>query len=168
MTGPLPRRPFDLQGLLEVLARHRVAYLAIGGVAVQTHGHRRTTKDLDVMPAPGRDNATRLGAALEELRARAANQPDSAALTAPRAEQLAIAAIVPPLATDYGELHIVNEPEGATDWAEMRARALVVDLDGVEVAIVGLDDLVRMKIAAGRPGDLDDVAVLTQIERRCR
>jgi len=50
----------------------------------------------------------------------------------------------------------------------MRERALVVDLDGNEVAIVSLDDLIRMKRAAGRPRDLDDIAALTQVERQKR
>lgn len=38
----------------------------------------------------------------------------------------------------------------------------MVDLDGTDVAIVSLDDLIRMKRAAGRPGDLDDIATLTK------
>jgi predicted nucleotidyltransferase len=41
-------------------------------------------------------------------------------------------------------------------------------LNGVEVAIVSLDDLIRMKRAAGRPTDLDDIATLTEVERRRR
>jgi predicted nucleotidyltransferase len=50
----------------------------------------------------------------------------------------------------------------------MRERALVVDLDGNDVAIVSLDDLIRMKRAAGRPRDLDDIATLTEVERQRR
>jgi predicted nucleotidyltransferase len=41
-----------------------------------------------------------------------------------------------------------------------------MEIDGIEVAIASLDDLIRMKRAAGRPGDLDDIAVLTEAERR--
>jgi hypothetical protein len=48
----------------------------------------------------------------------------------------------------------------------MRERALIFDLDGNEVAIVPLDDLIRMKRAAGRPGDLDDIAALTEVGRQ--
>lgn len=50
----------------------------------------------------------------------------------------------------------------------MRERALIVDLDGNEVAIVSLDDLIRMKRAAGRRADLDDIAALTEVERQKR
>lgn len=48
----VPGAPLDLRELLATLQRHEVDYTVIGGVAVQVHGHRRTTKDLDVIPDP--------------------------------------------------------------------------------------------------------------------
>jgi predicted nucleotidyltransferase len=48
----------------------------------------------------------------------------------------------------------------------MRRAALVVELDGSEVAIVSLDDLIRMKRAAGRARDLADIAALSEGERQ--
>jgi hypothetical protein len=163
--GEAPGRPLDIGRLFGVLERHGVEYLVIGGVAVQVHGHRRTTKDLDVMPAPGGENASRLAAALDDLEARVVGGGGQR-LTAADAEQLSLVPVVPSLLTEHGELHVLPEPEGAGAWDAMRERALVVDLDGVGVAIVALDDLLRMKLAAGRPADLDDVAVLTALERR--
>jgi len=159
-------RPLDLGELIAVLARHGVDYVVIGGVATQVHGHRRTTMDLDLTPDPGPENLRRLGAALAELDARprdAASQKVEIPVGDP--ERLAVAAIVPPLLTRHGQVHILKEPKGARPFEELRERALVVDLDGIEVAIVSLDDLIRMKRAAGRPVDLDDIAVLTEVER---
>lgn len=40
--------------------------------------------------------------------------------------------------------------------------------DGLSVRIAGIDDLVAMKRAAGRPQDLRDIATLTHIERERR
>ena len=52
------------------------------------------------------------------------------------------------------------------------AAVLVVDLDGLSVAIAGIDDLLRMKRAAGRPQDLTDIGALTrsdeELEREAR
>ncbi|MEX2195775.1 MAG: hypothetical protein WD844_10865 [Thermoleophilaceae bacterium] len=163
MNGPesVPERPLDLMGLLAVMASHHVDYLVVGGVAVQVHGHRRTTKDLDVVPAPQTDNYERLAAALDELEAHQRGvDPASVTVSPTDPERLRLASIVPPLTTMHGELHILNEAKGGAPWEQMRARALVVDLDGVEVAIVGLDDLIRMKRAAGRKAD---IAVLTRL-----
>ena len=49
-----PRRVF------EVLARHGVQYVTIGGVAVQAYGHVRTTQDVDVVAASDDANLARL------------------------------------------------------------------------------------------------------------
>lgn len=157
-------RPLDLRALFAALAEHGVDYLVIGGVAAQVHGRRRTTKDLDITPAPGPENAERLAGALAALDAHPAG-PGPAA-RAPTAEQLRVAAIVPALQTRNGELHILNEPSGARPYPEMRARALATDLDGIAIHVVGVDDLIRMKQASGRPGDLEDIEAITSVARR--
>jgi predicted nucleotidyltransferase len=157
-------RPLDLRELFRVLADHGVDYLVIGGVAAQIHGRRRTTKDLDVTPAPDPENFERLAAALVDLDAHPVDLGPSA--PTPSAEQLRLAPVVPPLTTQHGELHILNEVPGATAYAGMRARALTTDLDGVAMHIVGVDDLIRMKQVAGRPSDLEDVEALTAVALR--
>lgn len=162
----LSERPLDLTRLLEALARHGVDYVVIGGVAAQVHGHRRTTMDLDLTPGTDPENMRRLAAALSELEAQPAD-PDLAGgeISATDPEHLTAAAIVPPLLTRHGQVHILKEPKGARGFAQMREAALVVEVDGTEVAIVSLDDLIRMKRAAGRRGDLEDIAALTAIAR---
>jgi len=161
-----PERPLDLRELFRALAEHGVDYLVIGGVAAQVHGRRRTTKDLDVIPAPDQENFERLTAALVTLDAHPAELGPGA--PTPTAEQLRIAPIVPPLSTRHGDLHILNEVPGATAYAGMRARALTTDLDGIVLSIVGVDDLIRMKYASGRPSDIEDIEAVTTIAREER
>jgi predicted nucleotidyltransferase len=160
-----PERPFDLRSLLAILDRHDVDYLIVGGIAVQVHGHRRTTKDLDLVPSPSPGNHERLAAALEEVEARQTGvDPQSVSVAPTDPERLRLAPIVPPLTTRHGEVHILNEVKGAAPYDELRNRALVLDLDGIEVAIVGVDDLIRMKRASGRPEDIEDIEVLTALD----
>lgn len=170
-------QPLDVKRLLDVLAHYNVEYVVIGGVATQVHGHRRTTMDLDLTPNPDPGNLERLAAALIELKARPREvELDGAEVSVADPKRLAVAAIVPPLLTRhgqlpplltrYGQLHILKEPKGARAFDQLREAALVVELDGVEVAIASLDDLIRMKRAAGRPSDLDDIAALSEVERQ--
>lgn len=154
----LPERPLDALGLLRTLAEHAVDYVVVGGVAVQVHGHRRTTRDLDVIPDPDPENLERLAAALESLQATPREIPGA---PAPTAEPLASAPIVPPLTTRDGELHILNAVPGARPFRSLVTDALPIDLDGVPVKIVSLEDLIAMKRASDRPADLADLAVLT-------
>jgi hypothetical protein len=166
--GAGAEHPLNLGELIAVLARHDVDYVVIGGVATQVHGHRRTTMDLDLTPDSDPENLRRLSAALAELEACPADGMEEGEISVADPERLAIAAIVPPLHTRHGQIHILKEPKGARPFDQMRQVALVVDLDGNDVAIVSLDDLIRMKRAAGRPGDLDDIATLTEVERQRR
>jgi hypothetical protein len=161
----VPERPLDLRELLRVLTEQGVDYLVIGGVAVQVHGRRRTTMNLDVTPAPDPENFERLAAALVTLEARPVEVDFGASTPIPTAEQLRLAPIVPPLSTRHGELHILNKVPGSSAYAEMRARALTIDLDGIAMQIIGLDDLIRMKQTLGRPGDIEDVQALTTVAR---
>lgn len=155
-------RPLDLSLLLEALARHGVDYVVIGGVAAQVHGHRRTTMDLDLAPDPAPENLRRLSTALDELDARPLDPTlEGGDLSVIDPERLTVAPIVPPLTTRHGQVHILKQPKGARDFEQLRDSALVVEVDDVEVRIVSLDDLIRMKKAAGRPQDLDDIAALT-------
>jgi predicted nucleotidyltransferase len=156
-----PERALDLRELFRALAEGGVDYLVIGGVAAQVHGRRRTTRDLDVIPAPDEENFERLAAALLNLEAHPVEL--GSGTPTPSAEQLRLAPIAPPLATRQGELHILNEVPGAGDYEEMRARALPLDLDGTIVHVVGIDDLIRMKRATGRLGDIEDVEALTTL-----
>jgi hypothetical protein len=156
-------RPLDLVELFRVLAEHAVDYVVIGGVAAQVHGRRRTTKDLDVWPAPDPENFERLAAALRALDAYPVDFGPGA--PTPTAEQLRLAPVVPPLDTRHGELHILNEIPGATEYAAMRGRALTTDVDGITMHIVGVDDLIRMKKATARPGDIEDIEALTELAR---
>jgi len=158
-----PSAALDVAALMATLHRHGIDFTIIGGVAVQVHGHRRTTKDLDLIPAPDHDNLTRLSAALVELEARPRDIPGAGP---PTVEQLATAAIVPPLTTRHGELHILRDVPGAPSYEDLRARALIIELNDIPVAIAGIDDVIAMKRASGRPADLRDIAVLTALEER--
>lgn len=140
--------PLDASQILVELARYAVDYVLIGGLAVQAHGHVRTTQDADLFPAPDADNIRRLAAALSALGA--------GPLTAD-----AFAASVLVLDTDAGGVDVHRQPPGAGRYADLRARALVVEVAGVSVAVAGLDDLIAMKRASGRPIDRGDVIALT-------
>jgi hypothetical protein len=55
--------------IFDVLDRHNVEYVIVGGYAAQLRGACRPTTDVDVTPAMTKENLTRLAAALRELHA---------------------------------------------------------------------------------------------------
>jgi uncharacterized nucleotidyltransferase DUF6036 len=146
--------PIDAAAILRVLAAHQVEYVVIGGLAVQAHGHPRTTQDLDLVPEPTPENRRRLLAALSELGARPVAAPAPGPVSIPETGVLE-------LDTDAGGIDVHVAPAGAAPYAELRARALVIELD-VPVAVAGRDDLIAMKRASGRRIDRSDIIALTE------
>ena len=154
----------DARAILEALAEHKVDCVVVGGLAVQTHGFLRGTVDLDIIPRPDLANLSKLGEVLAELRARMFRTSLPVNITDPHVLQRA--AFVP-LMTDHGRLDVMNigsTPGAPATYADLRDRALELDLEGIPVVIAGLDDLIRMKRAAGREQDLADIRALTAID----
>jgi predicted nucleotidyltransferase len=147
--------------ILAALARHGVDYVLIGGLAVNAHGSRRGTRDVDIIVRRSPENMTRLVGALLELevgspvidsRMRELDPLDP--------EDLATGANYT-LDTAAGELDVLNDAKGAPPYDELAARSVHVAVAGTQVRVVGLDDLIALKDAAGRDVDLRDIADLT-------
>jgi hypothetical protein len=151
----------DPERILDVLVEHAVEYVIVGGLAVQTHGHLRTTIDIDVFPGPAPANLARLADALNALEAHVLN---------PGSEGLAIDAAMLPratmwqFATRHGAIDVLHDAPGAPSYEDLRRRALEIRLGAKTIAVAGRDDLISMKRASGRPVDLDDLAALTEPE----
>ena len=157
----MPDEPLDAESILHALAAHGVDFVLVGGLAVQTHGHMRTTVDVDIWPRPDPENLRRLAGALNALRARVLN---------PGSEDLAIDATMLPrtelwqFATRHGAVDVLHSAPGAPPYDDLRSHALEIRLGDITVAVAGRDDLISMKRASGRTTDLDDLAALTEPE----
>jgi hypothetical protein len=157
-------RLFQPQEILETLVRFGVDFVIVGGVAVQAHGYLRGTGDLDVIPRPSSLNLSRLGEALADLEAEVWRATRPVNVTDPN---LLRRAPEVPLVTRYGRLDLLNIEMTAgapASYEDLAGRALVVEIAGREVAVAGVDDLIRMKRAAGREQDLLDIAALARAD----
>jgi hypothetical protein len=147
--------------LLATLAAHGVDFVVIGGLAAVAHGSRRMTRDIDIVVRPQSENLARLEAALAEL---GAVKLLGAARQGPiEPADMATIALGTTLHTrsPAGRLDVVGAPAGAAPYADLRRRSVVSHVGEVEFRISGLDDLIAMKRAAGRPLDLQDIADIT-------
>lgn len=153
----------DPEPLLRLLAQAGVDFLVIGGVAVAVQGYGRSTKDLDIVYATNAANLERLGEALVSLGARLRGIAEDVPFV-PDARTLKRTTILT-LETPLGGIDLLVDPDGAARYEEMRERADVVELDGVKIRVVSLEDLLSMKRAAGRPQDIADIDALLTVQR---
>ncbi len=150
---------FDALEMFRVLSERDVRFVTVGGIAVQAHGGNRMTRDLDIVVATSSDNLDQLAAALARLDARILGPEDQRSTEVPSASMLA-ASDQWHLVTIHGRLDVLTLPAHLGSFEEVRNRAIEVPLGDLIIPIAHLDDLIKMKRAAGRPQDLADVELL--------
>ena len=143
-TAQLPQ---DFREFLKSLEGECVQYLLIGGYAVGCYGHSRATADLDVWIAVSTDNAARSARALQRF---GMAVPDLNAELFLKKDKI-IRMGLPPMRIE------MHTGVSGVEFDACYARRQRVNLDGIEVNLIHLDDLKTNKRASGRHRDLDDL-----------
>jgi hypothetical protein len=140
----------DFQEFLRSFVGHEVRFLIVGGYALAAHGHPRYTKDLDVWVWTDPSNARRVVAALEEfgfgglgLSATDFEEPD----------------VVVQLGREPQRIDILTFATGLV-FDEAYEHRVLVDVGGLSVPFISVDDLRTNKMATGRLRDRADAADL--------
>jgi hypothetical protein len=154
-------KTLDPARIFVTLERHGVDYVAIGAFAVIAHGFVRATADVELVASQDRENLERLAAAFAELNARRRGADAHHLDIDPTDPEVLASGASFTLETDAGPVDYLNDVPGAGDYEGLRERAVETEAAGTFVRVVGLDDLIRMKRASGRPHDLRDIANLT-------
>jgi predicted nucleotidyltransferase len=160
----LDQPAFKLGSLLRRLTEAGVDFVIVGGVAVVLQASPRFTRDLDICYATEQDNLLRLGGVLVDLGAMLRDIDEDLPFV-PDARTLTRTQILT-LSTGEGDIDLLVNPDGSPDYAQLRSRADLMDLDGLTVAVASIEDLIAMKRAAGRPQDLLDLESLELARRR--
>jgi Nucleotidyl transferase AbiEii toxin, Type IV TA system len=145
------RREPDLVALVDVLNRHRVDYVLVGGMAALMYRASRPTEDLDILARDMDDNMDRLAAALNDLHASSdiAEHASTDELRAMNTRWVTSAGVVDVLVSAQG-------PNGTTiNWRTIDPAAQTIDVDGHRLRIAALEDLLVMKLSVGRERDIE-------------
>lgn len=157
--------------VLRTLERHQVRFVVIGGMAGRSWGSPSITRDIDVAYERTDDNLQRLAAALRDLEARLriAGDDDVDLPFQLDAETLR-RGLNFTFRTRAGDVDVLGQPAGVDGYDELAPNAVPMLIGGVTVLVTHLDDLIRMKVAAGRPKDRIEVEVLAALrdERNAR
>ena len=144
----------DYKDILLALSEEKVRFLLVGAYALAAHGYPRSTMDIDIwiMPSPQNADAVlralhRFGAPLENLTKEDLQKDDTIFQigVAPR------------------RIDIITAASGL-EFEESYARSLSVDIEGIEVHIPSIEDLIRNKKASGRTKDLADAEALESLK----
>jgi predicted nucleotidyltransferase len=141
----------DFRDLLRSLNEEEVDYLVIGGMAVNYHGHHRSTGDLDLWVAVNIENEDRLARALRKFGFSEETVSRRPLLEKPKFIRIGEAPI---------RVEIHTEIAGV-EFGECLPRSRKETIQGILVPFIGLEDLRKNKKAAGRLKDLADLEALS-------
>lgn len=152
---------FDPLRCLRTLDAYGVEFVLIGGFAGSLFGSELITGDVDICYDRSPANVARLSSALTDLEAELRGVEERVPF---RLDAAAIAAGDSfTFTTRCGPLDILGVPAGTDGFDDLCSTAMTMDLGGFNVAVADLEDLIRMKKAAGRPKDLAAVEHLAAL-----
>jgi hypothetical protein len=148
--------------ILQVLVRHEVEFILVGGVAAILEGAPVSTLDLDIVLRPTSDNRDRLVTALREMNARYRDPagrhiiPDREKLDTIRNHQLI---------TDFGPLDILETIGHGHTYADLIGETETYNVSDLQIRTLRLGMIIRSKEEANRDKDRATLPILRQTLR---
>jgi len=131
-----------------------VRYVIIGAMAFPIHGYVRATLDVDVFIEPTEENARRTWEALRDF---------GYDVTDLSIEDLLTKKV---LIRQYLVETDIHPFVAGVNFEEVWENRVEGQIGETKAWFASLDDLIRMKKAAGRPKDLQDLEVLLKLKER--
>jgi len=144
----------DYRDMLHALSDDKVKFLLVGAYALAAHGYPRATMDIDIWVMPSPQNADAVLRALRRFGAPLHN------LTK---EDLQKDGTIFQIGVAPRRIDIITTATGL-QFEETYERSLSVNIEGIEVHIPSIDDLIRNKRALGRTKDLADAEALEYLK----
>jgi len=144
----------DYKDILLALSDEKVKFLLVGAYALAAHGYLRATMDIDIWVNPSAENADAVLRALHHFGTPLHNLTKDDLQKDGTIFQIGV---VP------RRIDIITSASGL-QFEETYGRSLSVNIEGVEVHIPSIDDLIQNKRAIGRTKDLADAEALESLK----
>jgi predicted nucleotidyltransferase len=151
----------DFPGLLRALVDNRVQFIIVGGAAATAHGAARLTQDLDVVYSRHPENLANLVGALAPQEPYLRGAPPDLPFTLD-VETLQHGLNFT-LTSKLGDIDLLGEIVGGGGYEQLISDSIEIELFGVHCLCLGLEKLIQVKRAAGRPKDFEVLAELESI-----
>jgi hypothetical protein len=151
----------DLSQLVRILTLSHVEFIIVGGAAATAHGSSRLTEDLDIVYRRTSENAERLSSALGPYEPYLRGAPPG--LPFVWGAETIWKGLNFTLQTSLGSLDVLGEILGGGGYDDLVSASVCLEIEGVEVLCLGLERLIQVKRAAGRPKDFEAIGELEAI-----
>jgi hypothetical protein len=154
----------DFRALFTALRDSRVDFIVVGGMAAVAHGASRLTQDLDIVYDRSSENIGRLVEALKPLTPYLRGAPPGLpfrfdAQTIQRGLNFT-------LTTSAGDVDLLGEITAGGNYKDLLGYCVTLTLYDTQTLCLGIDRLIDVKRAVGRPKDFDAIAELETLRRK--
>lgn len=153
----------DIFDFLNVLNKHKVKFVIVGGEAVIYYGYARLTGDIDLFYDNSNENIENLWSALIEFW-------DNDIPIIKSKDEFKKRGTVIQFGLPPNRINLINSIEGV-EFSEVWENCKIEQLDlenkqYIDIYIIGLKQLIKNKRASGRYKDLEDLEYLTSINNK--
>jgi len=143
----------DYKDMIKILLEENVKFILVGGIAVILYGHVRGTKDLDLWVYANSQNAPLLIKALAKF---------GAPMQDVFSSDFELEGTIFQIGTEPIRIDIITKIAGL-NFEEAMNNVNIMEIDGLQVPVISIEDLIKNKKASGRFQDLADARVLEKI-----
>jgi len=136
--------PEEFKEFIQCLNKNKIKYLLVGGWAVGIYGHPRATKDIDFLFSNDQENLNQIKKALDEFGAPPIDL-----------EKFKEDGYVIRIGSSPIQIDLINSADGI-EINDCFERKKIMDIEGIKVNVIAIDDLIVNKKTSARNIDIAD------------
>jgi predicted nucleotidyltransferase len=145
--------PEEFKEFVQCLNENKIKYLLVGGWAVGIYGHPRATKDIDFLFSNDQENLNQMQKALDKFGAPPVDL-----------EKFKETGYVIRMGSSPIQIDMINSADGI-DINECFKRKTLMDIEGIKINVISIDDLIKNKKTSARNIDLADIEKLEKLKK---
>ena len=143
----------DFSDMIKIFLEEQVQFLLVGGISINLYGYVRTTKDMDLWVQASKENSAKVITALAKFGA----PMQDVSVQDFEKEGMVFQIGVEPIRID-----VLTRITGVK-FEDAIKNVKIMEIDGINIPTISIQDLIKNKKASGRHKDLADAEVLEKI-----
>lgn len=136
--------------MLQFLLEEKVDFILVGAYALAAHGYPRATGDIDIWVKADENNSLKVYQALRKF---------GAPVQQIKTDDFAIEGVIFQIGVAPRRIDIITQVTGVT-YEEADKDKIIVEIEGLRIPIISLNNLIKNKNATGREKDRLDAQLL--------
>lgn len=140
----------DYKEMLQILLEEQVDFIVVGAYALGAHGLPRATGDIDIWVKPSEKNSQKIYRALARF---------GAPIEQIEVDDFSVEGVILQIGVIPRRIDIITKIDGVA-YGEADGDKMMIEVEGLKIPVISLENLIKNKMATGREKDQIDVKSL--------